>query len=171
MKSARRLSLYFLLVPILGIASLPGLSGAAEFSFAGPPAFTFTYPDSATPGEKTAPEQVWAVKTSAGVDIQASVAPIPEGIDLKDVAEKAYKPGLEQALKTAAKMSDNKEIALGDGTKAYYSEISWTHPPTQTAIVTVMVSAYKDGKWIFVTGHPWENFAEPMRIVKSLKFK
>lgn len=159
------------LVLTLGIALVPALTSAAEFSFAGPPAFTVTYPNGSTEDEKTGPEQVWAIKTPAGVSIQASVSPIPEGIELKDAAEKGYKPGLEKSQGTTVKMSDNKEITLSDGTKAYYSELSWTHPPTQAAILTVMVSVYKDGKWIFTTGHPWESYNEPIKIVKSLKFK
>ena len=96
MKTKLQLSSCVLLALSMGIAFLPGLSSAAEFSFAGPPAFTVTYPDGSTPNEKTAPEQVWAIKTPSGLVIQASVAPIPEGVELKDAAEKAYKPGLEK---------------------------------------------------------------------------
>jgi len=172
MKTKLKLSLCFLLALTLGIAFLPALSSAEEFSFAGPPAFTVTYPDGSTPDEKTAPEQVWAIKTPSGVVIQASVGPIPEGVALKDVAEKAYKPGLEKSQGAKAKMSENKEITLSDGTKAYYSEMDWIHAPSGgTPITTMVVSVYKDGKWVYTAGHPWENYNEPMKIVKSLKFK
>jgi hypothetical protein len=170
MKTA--ISLCAVLALTLGIALVPTLTSAAEFSFAGPPAFTVTYPDGSTPTDKDSPEQVWAIKTPAGVTIQAAVAPIPEGVDLKDVAEKAYKPGLEKSQGTEAKMSENKEITLSDGTKAYYSEMDWKHAPSGgTLISTMVVSVYKDGKWVYTTGHPWENYNEPMKIVKSLKFK
>ena len=165
------ITLSVVLALTLGIALVPTLTSAAEFSYDGPPAFTVTYPNGSTPDEKNAPEQVWAIKTPSGVVIQASVALIPEGVELKNAAEKAYKPGLEKSQGTSVRMSDNKEITLSDGTKAYYSELSWTHTPTQAAIVTVMVSVYKDGKWVYTTGHPWESFNEPMKIVKSLKFK
>jgi hypothetical protein len=83
----------------------------------------------------------------AGLVIQASVAPIPEGVELKDAAEKGYKPTLEQSQETKARMSDNKEITLSDGTKAYYSEIIRNHAPSGgTSITTMMVSVYKDGE-------------------------
>jgi hypothetical protein len=68
-------------------------------------------------------------------------------------------------------MSDNKEITLSDGTKAYYSEISWNHAPSGgTTITTMMVSVYKDGEWVWVAAHPWDNFGAEEKIVKSLKF-
>jgi hypothetical protein len=172
MKTKLKLSLCLLLALTFGIAFLPTLSSAAEFSFAGPPAFTVTYPDGSTPEEKSAPAQVWAIKTPSGVVIQASVALIPEGVDLKDVAEKAYKPALEQSQGAKAKMSDNKEITLSDGTKAYYSEMDWNHAPSGgTLITTMIVSVYKDGKWVYVAAHPWDNYNVAMKIVKSLKFK
>jgi hypothetical protein len=172
MKTKLQLSSCVLLALSMGIAFLPGLSSAAEFSFAGPPAFTVTYPDGSTPNEKTAPEQVWAIKTPSGLVIQASVAPIPEGVELKDAAEKAYKPGLEKSEKTKVKMGENKEITLSDGTKAYYSEMDWNHAPSGgTLLTTMIVAVYKDGKCVYVTAHPWDNYNAAMKIVKSLKFK
>jgi hypothetical protein len=154
-----------------GIAFLPTLSSAAEFTYPGPPAFTVTYPDGSTPDEKTSPEQVWRIKTPAGLIVDAGVAPIPEGIPLKDYAEKSYKPGLEKSQGATAKMSENKEITLSDGTKAYYSEMDWTHPPTQANITTMLVTVYKDGKMVYVDAHPWDNYGVAEKIVKSLKFK
>ena len=69
-------------------------------------------------------------------------------------------------------MGDNKEISLSDGTKAYYSEMSWSHAPSGgTPITTMIVGAYKDGKWVYVTAHPWDNYNAAEKIVKSLKFK
>lgn len=172
MKTKLKLSLCFLLALTIGIAFLPTLSSAEEFSFAGPPAFTVTYPDGSTPKEKSDPAHVWAIKTPTNLEIYASVAPIPEGIELKDVAEKVYLPGLAKANNAKVKMGDNKEITLSDGTKAYYSEMDWNHAPSGgTLITTMVVSVYKDGKWVFVDAHPWDNYNVAMKIVKSLKFK
>ncbi|MBI4768470.1 MAG: hypothetical protein HY787_28405 [Deltaproteobacteria bacterium] len=155
----------------LGVALVPALTSAAEFSFAGPPAFTVTYPDG-TDDEKTSPEQVLRIKTGAGLVVDVAVAPIPEGIALKDYAEKSYKPGLEKAVGANAKMGDNKEITLADGTKAYYSEMDWNHAPSGgTLITTMVVSAYKDGKVVYVDAHPWDNYNVATKIVMSLKFK
>jgi hypothetical protein len=165
------ITLGLVLALALGIALVPALSSAAEFSYAGPPAFTVTYPDGA-PTDKDGPDQVWAFKTGAGLVIQASVSPIPEGVELKDVAEKGYLPGLATSQAAKVKMGDNKEITLSDGTKAYYSEMDWNHAPSGgTLITTMIVSAYKDGKWVYTTAHPWDNYNAAMKFVKSLKFK
>jgi hypothetical protein len=119
----------------LGFTLFPAFFPAAEFSYSAQPVFTLTYPDGGSDEEKTDPSQVWSIKYPGEIFLQAAVFPIPEGVDLKDVAEKVYKPPLEQSQKAKATMSENKEITLSDGTKAYYSEISWTHPPTGTPIV------------------------------------
>jgi hypothetical protein len=155
----------------LGIALVPTRTSATEFSFAGPPAFTVTYPKGSTPTDKDSPVQVWAIKTPAGVIVQAAFAPIPEGVELKDAAAKGYLPGLAEAMRTKVKMGVNKEITLSDGTKAYYSEMDWIYNPTITRITTMIVSVYKDGKWVYTTAHPWENYGTLEKIVKSLKFK
>ena len=161
----------FVLALIFGFSLLATLASAAEFSFAGPPAFTVTHPAGSSDEDKDTPEQVWRIQYPVGLFCDASVSPIPEGIDLKDYAEKAYKPSLEKSQKATAKVSDNKEITLSDGTKAYYSEISWTHPPTGTPITTMFVTVYKDGKVVNVGAHPYMDFGKYEKIVKSLKFK
>jgi len=154
----------------LGIVMVPVLVSAAEYSFAGPPAFSITYPGG-DEKEKTA-DMVWAVITGAGLHIEVSVGPIPAGIELKDYAEKGYKPGLESSQGAKAKMGDNKEITLSDGTKAYYSEMNWNHAPSGgTPITTMMVTVYKDGKYVNIADHPWDNYGVAEKIVKSLKFK
>lgn len=167
-----RFSLGVVLAIVLGIALIPTLSSAAEFSYPGPPTFTVTYPAGSVDDEKPIPEVVWAVKTPEQLVIQASVAPIPSGIELMDYAQKAYLPGLETSQGAKVKMGDNKEITLEDGTKAYYSEMAWLHAPSGgTPITTMMVTAYKDGKVVNIATHPWDNYNAATKIVKSLKFK
>lgn len=160
------------LAAIWGIWGLPTLTSAAEFSSAGPPAFSVTFPEgSSEADEKTDPAQVWRIEYPGGFFCDAAVAPIPEGIALKDYAEKSYQPGLEKVVGAKAKVSENKEITLADGTKAYYAELSWTHPPTGTPITTMIVAAYKDGKVVTIGCHPYAEYGKYEKIVKSLKFK
>ena len=119
------ISIFVVFGLILGIALAPPLTRAAEFSYAGPPAFTITYPDGSKPNSKhnTLIKYV-RITTPEGVDIQAIVGvTIPDGIALKAWAEKSYKPGLEASQKTKASIKANKEYELADGTKAYYSEM------------------------------------------------
>ena len=85
-------------------------------------------------------------------------------------------PGLIKQVKTSVRMIDNKEITLSDGTKAYYSEMTWGYRGGDTQgellnVVTMLVSVFKDGKLVTVTASPWENFSKSMEIVKSLKFQ
>jgi len=169
----------------LGIVLTPTLSLAADFSYTGTPAFTVTYPDGSKTKKIIYPDQVWAVETLQGlIDITAFVSPIPEGIELKDVAEKTYKLRLENVGRTKAKMICNEEITLSDGTKAYYSAMEWKLPNRPLHLVTVLVSVYKDGKWVLVVGHPTKerhpeseipyrgnNIDTAIKTVKSLKFK
>lgn len=168
----RKTTLRMALLTMLFALSLPSLSLAAEFSYAGPPAFTVTFPGgSSDADEKTSPSQVWRIEYPGGFFCDAAVEPIPEGLALKDYPEKGYKPGLEKAVGANSKLSENKEITLADGTKAQYAEFSWTHPPTGTPITTMIVVAYKDGKLVTVGCHPYAEYGKYEKIVKSLKFK
>lgn len=163
----------FLLLLTSGIALLPTLSLGEEFSFSGPPAFTITYPDGSKPADRTAPDQVWAVKTPTGVDVQAGVNPMPPEFEdyLKEIAGKLYKPGLQKAAGSNVSMSENNEITLADGTKAYYSELKWIALPYKVQITTMLVTACKNGKWVYVAGHAWNSFETIRKVVQSLRFK
>lgn len=159
---------------VSGFLLFPILVSAEEFKYAGPPAFTVTYPEGSTPAEKDAPAQVWAIKTPEEVVVQAAVAPIPEGVGLQEVVDKVYKVGLESyasAWKAKVKVIANDEIILKDGTKANFAALEWMWKDQTTTITTVIVSAYKDGKWVYTTAHPWMSPWESMGIVKSLRFK
>ncbi len=159
------------MVLILGIVLLPTLVSADEFSYSGPPAFTITYPEGSSPDEKTDPAQVLRIQWPVGLYVDVAVAPIPEGLALKDYAEKAYLPALAKGVNAQVKLAENKEITLSDGTKAYYAEMTWTHAPTGTPITSLLVAAYKDGKLVVVDAHPYQDFDKFEKIVKSLKFK
>jgi class 3 adenylate cyclase/pimeloyl-ACP methyl ester carboxylesterase len=148
----------------------PTLSREVEFSYDGPPAFTVTYPDGSKEEKPERPEAVWQISTPAGLPVQAVVAPIPEGIELKDVAENAYKPLLEEILRTKSKLNSNEEITLSDGNTAYYSEMHW-NTPIGIPMTTMVVSVYKEGKWVYIVAHAWINFHVSMKIIKSLRFK
>jgi len=157
------------LVLVLGIMALPALSGAAEFHYPGPPAFTITYPDGSTQGKPDSPEQVFAMKDPDGVTIQVSVADIPEGVALKDAGE-AYSKGLAESQKSEVEIITNEEIELEDGTKAYFTEMEWMYQGS-TLITTYVVSVYKDGKWVYAAAHPWADLEPSEEFVKSLVMK
>ena len=131
-----------------------------------------TYPDDSKPIEKTTPAQVLAIKTPWSLQVLVAVRPIPQGIKLKDVNEKVWKPGFEQLVGVTAKMKENKEITLSDGTKAYYSEMNWIDKRGgETHITTMLVSVYKNGKWIAVVAYPFDNYMPAKKIVIVFRFK
>ena len=151
---------------MMGMVLLPTFSSAAEFKYAGPPAFTVTYPDGSKKTDMDSPEQVFAAKTPSGLTIQAAVAAVPEGLALKD-AGAAYSVGLGKSQNSEVEVLTNEEIELEDGTKAYYTEIEWMYQGS-TLITTMIVSVYKDGKWIYTAAHPWSDLDEASEYVKSL---
>ena len=66
-------------------------------------------------------------------------------------------------------MVSNQSITLNDGTPAYRTEIHWRNR-LPLDFKTVVVSAFKDGKWVFVEAHPWKDHDEAAAIVGSLSF-
>jgi CubicO group peptidase (beta-lactamase class C family) len=142
-----------------------------EFSYAQTPKFTINFPKGTTKARTTNPLQVLAAKTPEGVQFQASVGDIPGGIELRDFAEKSYTPGLLAApFAQKAKVTANSGITLSDGTKAYKSEIQWIFKPMKLLIKTQMVAAYKDGKVVSITAHPWSNPEGVWPVIESLRF-
>lgn len=157
------LSVLFLLVFVTVTA------WAAEFKYAGPPAFSITYPDDAKPDKKTSAEQVWAARTPGSLSMQAGVGDIPKGLDVKDYCEKSYKPGLADSQKTTVSLKKNEPFEFSDGTKGYYCEMEWKFEGS-TLITTTLAVAYKDGKFVYATSHPWQDVDEGKEIVQSLTF-
>lgn len=164
-------SLDLILAVALGILLLSTLTPAMEQASAGPPNLPL-----ANPGDiKDGPNGfniIWQTKTQEGLLLQAFMLSIPEGVELKEAAEKTFKPFHEKIHNCKARMGDKEEIILSDGTRAYYSEMNWSHKPSGgTLITTMVVSAYKDGKCLFLVSHPWDNYHISKKIVRSLKFK
>ena len=133
------------------------------------PAFKFEYPSGSRKKTTEAPNQIMAMENPAGVVFQASVADIPEGIKVADVGPRALAVALEN-VGSNVKVISNKEITLKDGTKAYRTDIEWLFQGS-FSLTTLVVSAFKNGKWVFLTAHPWQAPNEVASIVESLTFK
>jgi hypothetical protein len=134
------------------------------------PAFKFEYPKGSRKAEIQAPNQIMAMETHpGGVGFQASVADIPEGLQLADMGPKAYAAALK-SVGSNVKVISNEEIKLKDGTKAYRTDIEWKWKGV-FALTTLVVSAFKDGKWVFLATHTELAPNEVVPIVESLTFK
>jgi hypothetical protein len=182
-----RSKIYSLVFMVLALglitAVVPNRALADEFKFNGPPAFTVVYPKGSKTVPNLDPANVWSIETpkTQGFVVRARVAPIPEGLELKDVTEKWLLLLLEKNSQTSARIIENKEITLSDGTKAYYSESTWRYyfkdimanRPEYLFITTMHVSVFKDGRLVSVTASSWkkDDFDEAREIAKSLKFQ
>jgi hypothetical protein len=105
----------------------------------------------------------------SGSDFSAAIVDIPEGLKLEDFGPKFYAQDLGMFVSNVNLIS-NKEITLKCGTKAYRTDITYLWKG-YVPITTFLVSAYKDGKCIFVSAHPWKNHDKYVPIVQSLTLK
>ena len=146
-----------------------GMAKDGVFERTASPAFKFEYPLGSRKAAIEYPGQVIVMRTPGDVEFSASVGEIPAGIKLEDFGPKFYAKELE-SVGSNIKVISNKEITLNCGTKAYRTDIAWLWNDT-LPITTYLVSAYKDGKIIFVCTHPWKYHDKAEPIVKSLTFK
>lgn len=151
------------------ISEKEGVAKNGVFFRTASPAFKFEYPSGSRRRATDGPNQIMAMENPAGVVFQAAVVDIPEGMKLADVGPKAYAVALENAGSNVNVIS-NKEITLKDGTKAYRTDIKWLFQGS-FSLTTLVVSAFKDGKWVFLTAHPWQAPNEVAPIVESLTLK
>ena len=133
------------------------------------PAFQFRVPRGSRRETLQTPFQIMRMKTLSGFQFAAAVGDIPDGVTLKHVGPQIYAPFLRSAGRSAPKVVSNQSITLNDGTPAYRTEIHWRNR-LPLDFKTVVVSAFKDGKWVFVEAHPWKDHDEAAAIVGSLSF-
>jgi len=147
-----------------------GLAKDGLFKRTADPSFSFEYPIGSTKAKREEGiGQIMRMKTSEGDLFDAAVIDIPEGIKLVDFASKYYSQELEK-FGSHIKVISNKEITLKCGTRAYKSDIEWLRKdrfPTPTTVV----SAYKNGKCIYLATHPFQISEKVAHIAESLTFK
>jgi CubicO group peptidase (beta-lactamase class C family) len=134
------------------------------------PAFRFEYPICSRQEETNDPNQVMSMKAPEGTHFQAFIIDIPEGMKLADMGPKVHVSTLEK-LGTNVNVISNREIRLKDGTKAYRTDIEWLSKDISLTITRTIVSAFKDGKCVFLAADPWRYPHEVAPVVGSLTFK
>jgi hypothetical protein len=100
----------------------------------------------------------------AGVDV------IPQYMILSEIGPNHY-ASILNTFGSNAEVISNKELILKDGTEAYRTEIKWLYGDGALWINTLLVSAFKNDKWVYVAVHPSGNPADVAWIVESLTFK
>jgi len=134
----------------------------------GTPAFKFEYPAGSEKLATVTKSQVLRMRTPDGLDFEASVGDIPEGMTLADHGPKLYAPALEK-FGSNVKVISNKEVTLKDGTKAYRTDIKWLYEE-DIWVTTLVVSIFKDDKMVFLATHTANPNAVAW-IVESLTFE
>ena len=129
----------------------------------------FAYLSSSKKSVLNSPYQVMRMKTHFDIGFSASVGNVPEDIKLKDFGAKFYAQGLEE-VGSNIKVIANRKIILNCGTKAYKTDITWLWN-NSFPITIVLVSAYKDDKFVFICAHSWKNYYSAVPIVLSLSLK
>jgi len=146
-----------------------GVANEGIFKRTTPPNFQFKYPLGSKKAATDAPGQVMRMTTPAGVRFSASVGDIPEGIGLEDFGKNYYAPALKNVGSNIQVISNNK-ISLKCGTIAYRTDIEWLWN-NSLKITSLVVTAYKDGKFVFVAAHPWQYLEEVAPLPESLQLK
>ena len=151
------------------ISENEGVAKDGIFTRTTSPAFQFEYPFGSKKSAIEYSGQLMRMKTLGDYDFSAFAVDIPEGINLEDFGRGYYARMLGN-FGTNIKVTSHREITLKCGTKAYRTDIKWTWNNTWP-ITTLLVAAYKDGKVVFVSAHPWKNPYNAEPIVQSLRFK
>jgi hypothetical protein len=84
---------------------------------------------------------------------------------LEDFGPKFYAPDFPNA-----QVISNKKITLKCGTNAYRTDLKWLWR-NSIQLSSVVVSAFKDGKCVFINTHSREYRKEITSIVESLEFE
>ena len=144
-------------------------ASAAEFVYDKAPAFSVTYPDAWKTTDDNANKVTFKTKMADSLPImEINVMEIPAGVAVADVSGKHYKALLETSQDADAELKEEKQLTLGGGVPASMALFSWSYQGWMP-LMTRILSAYKDGKWVYVAIHSADD-ASP-EVPQSLKFK
>jgi len=147
-----------------------GMAKDGVFKRTASPAFKFEYPLGNKKEAIRYPGQIMGMKTLEGVLFSAYIIDIPEGMRIEDFGPKYYAPDLENYYGSNIKVISNREIVLKCCTKAYRTDIKWLWN-NAVRMTDFLVSAYQDGKCIFLLAETWKYHDNLEPILQSLTFK
>lgn len=150
------------------LSKVEGVAQDGVFTRTAAPAFSFAYPLGSKKSGLDFPGQIMRMKTLSDFDFSAYIGDIPAGIALEDFGPRAYARSLAK-FGTQIRVMSNQELTLQCGTRAYRTDIQWMANDFWP-ITTLLVSAYKDGKLVCLSAHPWHSPYNAVPIVESLQF-
>jgi len=153
MKKRWSLAAFMILVGLVAVslAFSPSAALAKEFKYAGPPAFTVTYPgmwsqEPANPKK----EILLETKQEGGLPtMEIGYFAPPAGTTLANLAA-VHKSNIERDYKTQVTITSDKPATLKDGTPCNEAILTWLYQGWLT-LQTNIVSTIKDGKVVYVS--------------------
>ena len=133
------------------------------------PKFMFEYPAGSKKQPTVNLRQVMRMKTPDEVHFEASVIDIPGKLKLEDFGPKFYAENLHR-FGSDIEVLANKKMTLKCGTRAYRTDIKWVWN-NYIPLTSLVVSAYKDNKCVYLVTHTGPNPEKFAPIVESLRFE
>jgi len=145
------------------------MAKVTKFVYDKGPSFSVTYPSVWKEAAENPNKAVFRTHAPNRVPImEIGVGDPPAGVVLADVNVKYYKGLLEKSQGSDTKIKEEKQVTLVDGTPARMALISWKYQK-RFSMLTRILSAYKDGKWVFVAVH--DTYDDNPKVPQSLKFQ
>ncbi|MBT6274160.1 MAG: serine hydrolase, partial [Chromatiales bacterium] len=132
------------------------------------PTFQVNYPVGSRKQSTFGTTEVMRMKSPSDVTFSARVLDIPTGVKLSEAGPTAYVRFLRESGEDI-QVRSNHGISLRDDTRAYLTTIRWKYNGIR--LTTVVVSAYRDNKWIAITAHAFKDPEDASAIVESLTFR
>jgi CubicO group peptidase (beta-lactamase class C family) len=154
---------------IIWASETEGVAKNGLFSRTAPPAFEFEYPRGSKKLELNSSGQVMRMEIFGDIDFSASIIEIPSGIKLEAFGSRFYRKRLIK-IGSHIQVISNKKVTLEGGTSAYRTEITWLWKKS-ISVKTILVTAYTNGKAVFVCAHTWKGTRTVEPIFQSLNFK
>ncbi len=146
-----------------------GIAKDGVFKRAASPSFQFEYPLGSVQTKTRQPDQIMRMETPTGGIFTASIYKIPRDMKPEDFGPKEYVSWLKEYVSNITVIS-SEEIMLKGGTKAYRTDLQWTMKNNKP-MTTNLVSAYKDGKCIYIAIHEFQKNKTVEPILQSWTFE
>jgi CubicO group peptidase (beta-lactamase class C family) len=158
--------------PVAGYTWDTAAEGTAQegtFVRTAAPAFRFDYPVVSRRLNLKHPHEIMRMATLERVYFSAFIWDIPADTPLADIGPTFYVPFLKKFGSDVTVLT-NHAITLRDGSPAYRTRIRSTRA-NGVIRTSIFVTAFREGKWVVVAVHPWQDVPTYARIAESLTFQ
>jgi len=132
------------------------------------PAFQFNYPQGSRRDETVRPTEVMRMRTPSGVVVSTDIMDIPNGVALADAGPVSYAALLKE-FGSDVEITSNAPVPLSEGTVGYRTEFRWK--PRGSDLRTVIVSIFKEQKWVILATHHRTDTSAAAEIANTLVFQ